>query len=143
MNFIEVIGGSKDRRDVAKETTNWFLKNYLPRFRTLDITINLIGCYKSENRLYGQCVVIDNAHREFEIDIDKNLRLFDFVSTLCHELIHLKQYARFEMKDVDANKIRWKASIFKDTIMYDDAPWEKEAYKLDVKLAKKCFEDVL
>jgi hypothetical protein len=142
MNHVEIKGSTKERREIAQKTIDWFLRKNLPRFKTLDITVNILDCYKT-SKAYGYCVAMDDKHRKFSIEIDKRLRLFDFVTSLCHELVHLKQYAKFEIEDVSLNKIKWKKTIFKDTIKYDDMPWEKEAYKLETKLAIECFKECL
>ena len=139
MNFIEVIGGNKTKKELAQNVVSWYLNTVMPRMKTLDITVNLTNCYKKG--AYGYCMMGD-TNREFEIEIDKNLRLYDFVSTLCHELTHLKQYARGEMKQLDCGKIRWKKTVYSD-VSYDDSPWEKEAFKVENKLAMQCFEEVL
>ena len=141
MNNIIIKGSTKERRHVALKTTQWFLRKFLPRFKTLEIEIKLNDCYK-KSKTYGYCLAIDDKHREFEIQVDKSLRLFDFTATLCHELIHLKQYARFEMRDIGLNEIKWKKTIFKNKD-YNTAPWENEAYRFESKLAKMCFEEVL
>ena len=140
MNFIEVIGGTKAKKELAYKITEWYLKTIMPRMQTLDITINLTKCYNKG--AYGYCLMGDN-NREFEIEIDKNLRIYDFVSTLCHELTHLKQYARNEMRQLDYGRVRWKKVIFSEDVSYDDSPWEKEAFKVEKKLAVKCFKEVL
>jgi hypothetical protein len=53
-------------------------------------------------------------------------------------MVHLKQYARRELRNVNG-KTMWKKKDHSNTD-YWDAPWEKEAYKLEKKLATECFE---
>ena len=140
MNTIEVIGGTKARKEMATKVVSWYLKKTMPRVRTLDITIKLTTCM-TKSGAYGYCLELD-SNRDFEIEIDKNLRDFDFVSTLCHELTHLKQYARGEMKHMDDGRIKWKKKVYGD-IAYEDSPWEKEAFKVERQLALECFEEIL
>ena len=140
MNCVEVIGGKKDRKELAQRVIAWYLDTVMPRMKTLDITDNLTNCYKKG--AYGYCMMGEN-NREFEIEIDKNLRLYDFVSTLCHELTHLKQYARGEMKQLDDGRTRWKKVIYSENTSYEDSPWEKEAFRVEKQLAMQCFEEVL
>lgn len=140
MNYIEIFGGTKAKQELAYKVVAWYLKKMMPRMRTLEIEVRLTNCYK--NGAYGYCMMGDN-NRGFEVEIDKNLRLYDFVSTICHELTHLKQYARGEMKQLDCGKVRWKKTIYSKDVSYDDSPWEKEAFKVENKLAMQCFEEVL
>jgi len=139
MNMIEVTGGTKLQRDLAIKVVEWYIKKILPRMRTLDITVNLTNCIKYG--AYGYCTEGD-SNRDFEIEVDKTLRLYDFVSTLTHELTHMKQYARGEMKYMSDGRTRWKKKIYSD-ISYADSPWEKEAFRVEKQLALQCFEEVL
>ena len=140
MNCVEVIGGKKDRKELAHRVIVWYIDTIMPRMKTLDITVNLTNCYSKG--AYGYCMMGDN-NREFELEIDKNLRLFDFVSTICHEMTHLKQYARNEMKPLDDGRVRWKKKVYPEKTSYDDSPWEKEAFRVETELAMKCFAEVL
>lgn len=140
MNYVEVIGGCKSKKDLAEKVTAWYLKKVMPQMRTLDITIKLTKCY--DKGVYGYCMEGEN-NREFEIEIDKNLRIYDFVTTLCHELTHLKQYARGEMKQYDRGLTRWKGVVYPEDTPYDDKPWEIEAHDIQNKLAMQCFEEAL
>jgi hypothetical protein len=141
MNHVEVVGGTKFQKDLAVKVVGWYLKKMLPRYRTLDITINLTKCMEKSGA-YGYCMEGDN-NRQFEIEVDKTLRLYDFVSTLTHELTHMKQYAKGEMKYLNDGRTRWKKKIYGDNTDYADQPWEKEAFRVEKQLALECFESVL
>ena len=67
MNFIEVNGGNKVQREICHKVAAHMIKKLLPRFRTLDITVNLVTI-KSD--AIGFCMMQD-TNREFEIDLDK------------------------------------------------------------------------
>ena len=140
MNYIEVKGGKKDRKELAEAVVCWYLKKVMPRYKTLDIQVKLSTCM--DRGAYGYCIELDD-NRTFELEIDKNLRLFDFVSTICHEMTHLKQYARSEMKQLDDGRIRWKKVVYPSGYDYDKSPWEKEAFKVETELAMQCFAEVL
>lgn len=50
--------------------------------------------------------------------------------TLAHEMVHIKQYASGQLRDVDG-KIYWNGKIWRKSKFEDsylDAPWEVEAY---------------
>jgi hypothetical protein len=141
MNQVQIIGGTKSQKDLATKVVGWYLKKMLPRHRTLDITIKLTKCMEKSGA-YGYCMEGD-TNREFEIEVDKNLRLYDFVSTLTHELTHLKQYARKEMVHQDDGRIRWKKKVYPLNVSYEESPWEKEAFRIEKQLALECFESVL
>ena len=77
----------------------------------------------------GLCEPIDE--RTFIIDV----ALFtNWLSTLAHEMVHVKQFARGEM---DLGLTRWKSNNYCDNIEYWDQPWEKEARKLQHKMVEE------
>lgn len=139
MNIVLSEGGTKDKRELAEKVVGWYIKKFLPRFRTLDVTVTLTNCLTKSNA-YGYCMHL--GKNTFEIEVDKNLRLYDFVSTLTHELTHMKQYARKEMVSLDDGRTRWKKKIYND-VSYEDSPWEKEAFRVEKQVALQCFEEIL
>lgn len=55
------------------------------------------------------------------------------LEALAHEMVHLKQYAKGELKDLirPPKLVRWKTEYFHaDKTDYYFAPWEIEAYGL-------------
>lgn len=80
----------------------------------------------------GLCESVDE--RNFIIDV----ALFgNWLSTLAHEMVHVKQFAKGEL---DPGMSRWKSNRYVDHIEYWDQPWEKEARRLQNKLVLH-FED--
>jgi hypothetical protein len=61
------------------------------------------------------------------------------ISILSHELIHLKQYYRNEIKIINEGKTPiWKGdTIDVNGYTYENRPWEKEAYGNQYKLSEK------
>ena len=137
MNYIEVNGGNKFQKEIAYKVVEFCIKELMPRIRTLDITVNI---KKIKSDAVGYCMMED-TNREFEIEVSKELSLKEFISTLTHEMVHVKQYARNEM---DGCGGRWKTAKVKKGTNYFDLPWEKEAYRLQDKLAQKIWDaDIL
>lgn len=53
---------------------------------------------------------------------------------LAHEMIHVKQYAKGELKVIDDKKVMWKGHIFHNHYSGSTSqlsPWEREAYRND------------
>ena len=112
------------------------IKKLLPRFRTLDITVDLV---KIKSDAIGFCMMLD-TNRNFNIELDKYWYQ-RYGSGLCHEMVHVKQYARNEMNDgiVKGSKVE-ETNIAEDT-NYWDLPWEKDAYRMEKKLADDVWEN--
>jgi hypothetical protein len=69
--------------------------------------------------------------RTYEIEVDKKLDIEEMITTICHEMVHVKQYIRNELGINDNN----------DGQNYFDLPYEQEAYKLQEILLKQYQEE--
>ena len=137
MNYIEVIGGNKFQKHTAEVVVGQMIQALMPRMRTLEITVNI---KKLTGDAVGWCMMED-TNREFTIDVHNKLTLKDFVTTICHEMVHVKQYAR---KETCGYGKKWKGKKIAPKTSYYDLPWEKEAYKLQDNLAQLVWDaDVL
>lgn len=133
--LIHVKGSTKDKRALAEKTVAWSIKKLgLNRMSSLSIDVVLRKMKKDE---YGYCNIIESK-RSFIIDVNKNVSLKDFVSTIIHEMVHVKQFARNEMS---AYGMRWKTKTVSENTKYVDLPWEKEAYKLEAKLIELIWKE--
>lgn len=137
MNEVVVIGGSKTEKQVVEKAVQWCIKKLLPRVRTLDIEVRI-----RKLNVCGYCLEGD-TNRKFELEIKKGMKLYDLISTVCHEMVHVKQYAKREMSlDYNSGRTRWKAKLISENTKYLDQPWEKEAFKLEENLAIECFKEI-
>lgn len=137
---IEIIGKPRAVSiDEIHYATQW-ITTYLIGNRitnSLYLTLNFTNL-KDVN---GNCIWVgdNNRPREFEIEISNKLGYKPTMSALAHELVHVKQYAKGELKDYMVHKwCRWKDEIFQvDDIDYWEAPWEIEAFGREVGLVHK------
>ena len=137
MNIIEVTGGNKFQRAIAEKVVHEMIYALLPRFRTLEIEVKI---KKLTGDAVGWCMMED-TNREFTIEVANDLTLKDFITTICHEMVHVKQYYR---KETDGYGKVWKKKTVSDKTGYYDLPWEKEAYRMQDKLAQLVWDaDIL
>lgn len=134
MNQVYVSGGRKKEREMVEKVVVWTINKLMPRMRTLYIETEI-----KKIDVYGYCMEEDD-NRTFTLTINKGLNLYDLVSTIIHEMIHVKQYARKELYNRHG-KVMWKRKDYTG-VNYADTPWEKEAYKLEKMLAVECFKEV-
>jgi hypothetical protein len=138
MNIIEANGGNATQREIAVNVVKYCIKKLMPRMRTLNIEIQLryIKC-----DAIGYCMMTDN-NRTFEIEIDKKQSIKDLVTTICHEMVHVKQYAKNQMDDgIRSGAARWKNRTVSFDTEYYDLPWEKEAYAMQENLANSVWKN--
>lgn len=116
---------NKDLQAMALLATESFAKQL--KINRLKTNIELKFHHKLwvENTSEGLCDSLDN--RNFIIDVG----LYgNWMATLAHEMVHVKQFARGEL---DCSLQHWKGRDHSDT-EYWDQPWEKEARRLQHKM---------
>lgn len=93
-----------------------------------------------EKGTWGFCSPTDydyKNHREFEILINRNLVKYNQIKTICHEMVHVKQFARKELRDFNYNVFKWKGEkLTIDDNDYYSSPWEVEALSKEKPLYK-------
>lgn len=102
---------------------------YVPR---LEIDENIVGDCGWED---------DNIRpREFMIRLDAEMGKRKMLISLAHEIVHVKQYAKGEMRDLirSCSHTKWhRESVNTDDVNYWDLPWEIEAHGREVGLYER------
>ena len=85
--------------------------------------------FKKGSDEYGYCDWEYDNHkaRDFVITLDRKLSQRETLQALAHEMVHVKQYARGELKDLfrPVHMIKWKGEKYKfEDIDYWEQPWE-------------------
>ena len=94
---------------------------------------------------YGYCHLFeDDPPRYFEIELQDGLTRRHHISLMCHELVHVKQYARKELKHLSrANAESFRGIKYCPTKTdYWDQPWEIEAFGREVGLSTRYFDHI-
>ena len=163
--FILVNGGSEEQRRLVHNITGWFCMKFFNRFKSYNIEIDLC---KIEGNVQGWALDIDKNCSH--IEIDKRLKGDDFITCVLHELVHVKQQFKGELKELNG-KANFAAKKWKDEIHigvtcdsevgkskveairktaldkgvyvteYMNLPWEIEAYAMQETLLKEWKND--
>jgi hypothetical protein len=81
--------------------------------------------------------VVDRLSRyEYQIDLSKKLGRKGIISTLAHEIVHIKQMIRGELV-IKSSHSKWNGKTFPASYDYYNSPWEIEAYGREVGLTYK------
>jgi len=126
MFYLEVTGRGPRRR--CESVLMWFIGKYLPRHK-LDITINHRGLLREG--VFGYCTVEDCNYRprSFLIELHTNLSEDLYYKTLLHELQHVLQHVRGDLRDKHQKRL-WKG-IDCSEMDYEESPWEIEAHQME------------
>ena len=145
--MIIVEGSNKRNRDLVTEAANFCAKELFPRHRAYTVYIDLVKKEKWEHNPleYGVCFQGEDD-RDIYIEINtakiKN-NINELLDTVCHEMIHVKQFLKKQIRDYIEPKYRMKW-LCKDgkyreykNLPNHKLPWEVEAYKNSGKLLAK------
>jgi len=135
----------KSNRLCSSETryaTKFFLSKLVSKRLIKTLTLHVV--FEERLSVKGCCEYLDtnDRPREFKILLKSSLSKPETLKTLAHELVHLKQFARGEMKDyLLKNATRWnKQTVFHENVDYWDYPWEIEAFGREIGLYAKYID---
>lgn len=127
---------SKDQKKLAFAAIDFCVSKFTPRLKD-KLTIRIFGIpgLMMKEGIFADCMDNDPFNklpREFEIRIDNCLDNTIFLRTILHEMVHVKQYAKGEMRDlvrVSSRTVKFRdEKILTDKMQYWDYPWEIEAH---------------
>lgn len=141
---LRVRGGNKHQKALVKLLMPEIVKMLVSKrlANNLSIKVHISPTLRSEENYWATCVWTDNnlKPREFEIEIDGTLKFCNFCTSIVHELIHVKQWSKGEIKEyLRTDKVAWKGREVDQSTNYFQLPWEKEAYKYQSKLLWKWY----
>ena len=126
---IEIVGGSTTQKFYVESMMRFCHEKLFPRMRTLYLNVHIRNFGDDDS--CGYCVPTEpgSRPREFDIELNRNLRLRTLLETVGHEMVHVKQYARGELYVGARNaKHRWQGKWMSENVNYWDHPWEIEAH---------------
>lgn len=142
---VSVTGSSKSKREMAEDIAHFSLGILAPRLGAkLEIDIVLINNLRNKEGIAGDCTWEDRSYRprEFTIRIDSSQSKQELLETIAHEMVHVKQFARGELKDTNSLHIsKWNDKEVDDIkTNYYDLPWEIEAHGREHGIFIRWFE---
>lgn len=146
MATVRTTGLDRLQQKLAKRFSDFALWKFFPRAHsTFSIKIKGIDNLLLKHEMYADCTYeyADTYPRDFLIRIDNTLNPEMFIKTLAHEITHVKQWGKGEMKTYERNyKItRWhKDKIKHEEVLYYDMPWEIEAHGREFGLYAQFIE---
>lgn len=120
--------GSKYSRRRCEAVVSWFTQKYLKRYK---IEIEVLHRGLLREGVYGWCTVNDCnwKPRNFLIEIHNQLSVEDYTKTLLHELYHILQHIRGDLRD--KRGIRCWKGVNCENLDYSEQPWEIEAHSME------------
>lgn len=132
--YLKTIGKpAKVPIKLCKQAVRWYAKHLLGErlYHNVEVIIDFTE-KDMATTLFGYCDWNDtnDRARDFTITINPKLGKRNMLLVLAHEMVHVKQYAKGEMKDyIRMNKVKWKGKVYnEDEIDYWEHPWEIDAH---------------
>lgn len=142
---VAVSGGNRFQKHIVNQAVNWCMGRLLPKVRRIHIDVQLKNVPDAdgycENMSQYEHEFVGSSPRTFRLEIDKRLHFVEMVSTIIHEMVHVKQYVFRELHD-QYSTVKWKSKKLPVDMKYDDQPWEKEAFRLQERLLSPLLTEV-
>ena len=146
--IVETIGKPRHIPLSIVKKANIFYGEYLfgknkKLFYNVKVTV-AFEKFSRDNYDYAYCDWEFDNHRsrDFIITIDSKLNKRETLLALAHEMTHLAQYAKGDMKDMmrPAKMIKWQNNLYDCEFDYWSAPWEREARGMEMELYVKYIQ---
>jgi len=143
---IDFKGGTKLKQQCITDMYNLGVKMLMPKLQNkLYIEIEFVTGLKKNTGIDAVCAWEDTNHRPrwFSIEVDNSLGLKELLIALAHELVHVKQYARNELKQlIKTNQLTWHSKVFDvSSTSYSNYPWEVEAFEKEQQIFKEWYSN--
>lgn len=136
---LHVSGSGSRKRKLAYQVAEFVKSQIFPRTQGVMLEIQLISKLSEKEGVLGDCM--DEDDREYTVRIDSSLDRETFIKTLCHELVHVKQYAKNELRQITFKTHKWHRKTLVGDLEYHERPWEIEAFSMEDELAEKFGEN--
>jgi hypothetical protein len=137
MNPVIVQGRIKNKKKV--ESYIHALAKELGIHRLYSKVLMVKFSTKLDGEAQGLCWGDHKTHAEIFVaktSCGDEMSMESMMQTLAHEMVHAKQYLR---RELCGYSMAWKGRKPRN-YKYENAPWEKEAYRLEEELFNKCWE---
>lgn len=144
---LEIYTRSAGRKAFLENATKFYAKELNINKLNFDLTIYSIRGLKEKGSAgVAQIVDAKRGHKDLAIFLDSRLGIDKLVSTLAHEMVHIKQMARGQywsfVDDYGHPTRYWMGKEVNEN--YFDQPWEIEAWTkerlLSVKLERIMYD---
>ncbi len=120
-SFIKQLGLTNSKRAVLVKVTKDLDKNFQGSTMNIEVADCMIVLIKPPKRLTP-------------------MSLIDMSGTLAHEMVHVKQLAKGQMKLLPNEVRMWKGKRYSKKTKYLDMPWEIDAFSKQELLLRRALE---
>ena len=132
---MTVTGGTKRERQLVEDAMIFAVNYLMPRKKKLWVDVELTN-------LEGDVVGFHDCEDKYQhtIEVQKGQTDEELLTTIFHEMVHVRQSERGYLKDKGLVKV-WKGQeyvhIYSCEEDYKQLPWEAEAYQLQEEMLEQ------
>lgn len=134
--YVTTRGSDRKTQKFAKDIAQFCADKLMSKrlSETIELRILFVKQLDETNSFDGDCWFEDDDSlgrpKEFVIRVRETMCLAKKMRTICHEMVHVKQYATGEMKSMSrpARFTKFQGMLYPDELDYWDTPWEIEAF---------------
>jgi hypothetical protein len=128
--------------DAVHFYAEYLMSDRLLRNIHIEVVVETDLIRNEKDQAYCVSMSDSGAAREFEISIDAGLGKRAMLLALAHEMVHVKQYARGELKYNSRQRLhRFQGVSYSPQHVYWEQPWEIEAFGRELGLYRMFTEN--
>jgi hypothetical protein len=137
---IEVVTSSKGKRELIESVASLFAQALNIEKSKYKLTIGTVSGLAKADKINGSVCLVGPKY--LLMFLDSRLPISQLFITLAHEMVHVKQYAKGQLKVRTTKRgnhiFTWLGKKY--NLDYYDLPWELEAFSKERILANKVAQ---
>jgi hypothetical protein len=134
---LNITGGNKKERAIVAMAAALAKRYIMPTTANLYIEIEIIRGFE----MLGAHAAY--SKKEHIIELKAELEILDLIKTVIHEFVHIHQYHANHLRYNPLIKCyRWKDTIVREDVGYNNYPWEHDAYEKELTIFNKILVDI-
>lgn len=138
---IFVLAKNKQRRELIHSVCEFYSNELKLQKSKYSLVVRLIPKMTKDQGIHGGVSQCEN--KILEMLLDSSMRFDMMISTIAHEMIHVKQYAKGQLKarlkSNNKTEFKWLGKVYKEKNYYDN-PWEIDAFRNEKLLLNKLLK---
>jgi len=144
--YVAFHRGSRQKREDIESLAQFTAHKLMPRMSPkLSVEFCFVTGLFAREGIFGDIGYYegDEVPRNFVIRLDAGIDTIDLLKTAAHEMVHVKQIARNELRElVRSPYFRFHKDYYHKNTDYFDKPWEIEAHGREEGLVVRWLENM-
>jgi hypothetical protein len=140
---IEISTRSSAKRELLKAVTALYARMLKIENSKFSVVVSMVPGFAKEMGMNGAACLVED--RVVAVALDSRLPMEQLLITLAHEMVHVKQRAKGQLKSRYNRKgeVVWSWMGRDYNTHYFDSPWELEAFSRERVMANKVAHIIL